>query len=186
MNKTNLKLAALSLGIATLFWGCGKHSKPNFTYMPDMAFSPALKAQEPGQMPPVPGTFPRGYHPMPEGIEMEQFGRENKNPLKRTANVLARGQHLFNTYCATCHGPNGEGDGSVVPRYPRPPSLQSDKIRGYPDGNIYYIITRGQNLMPSYASQIAQNDRWALIHYIRAIQRAKNPTAADLKAAGAE
>ena len=166
--------------------GCGKHALPKFIFMPDMAYSPALKYQEAGMKPPVEGTFPKGYFPLPAGMEMEEAGRTLKNPLKRTAAVLARGQHVYNTYCTTCHGAYGEGDGSVVPKFPRPPSLQSDKIKGFPDGNIYFIITHGQNLMPSYASQVAQADRWAIIHYIRAIQKAKSPNAEDLKAAEAE
>jgi mono/diheme cytochrome c family protein len=151
--------------------------------MPDMMYSPALKAQQPGQRPPVEGTIPRGYELYPfEAHEIDRAGAL-KNPLQRTKAVLERGQLMFNTYCMVCHGAYGEGDGSVVPKYPRPPSLQSEKILGYPDGKIFHVITRGQNLMPSYASQIARADRWAIIHYIRAIQKAKNPTAADLKAA---
>ena len=98
--------------------------------------------------------------------------------------MLLRGKHLFNTYCIVCHGPMGEGDGFIIPKFPRPPSLQSDKVRGWPDGRFYHVMTAGQNLMPSYASQIAREDRWAIAHYIRVLHRAKNPTAEDLKAAG--
>lgn len=175
-------IVVLALGLA----GCGKHSEPNFIFMPDMYWSPALKSQELGHQPPVAGTIPRGYEPLSASLTMEEAGRTMKNPLLRSTTVLARGQKMFNTYCNVCHGPYGEGDGSVVPKFPRPPTLLSDKIRGYPDGNIFYIISRGQNLMPSYAPQIEKADRWAIVHYIRAIQKAKNPTAADLKAAGAE
>lgn len=181
--KTLKIISLISILIAS---GCGKHSQPKFIYMPDMAYSPALKYQEAGMKPPVPGTMPQGYFPLSASMEMDEAGRTMKNPLKRTSSVMARGQHLYNTYCTTCHGTYGEGDGSVVPKFPRPPSLQSDKIKGFPDGNIYYIITRGQNLMPSYASQVAQLDRWAIVHYIRAIQKAKSPSAEDIKAAEAE
>ena len=182
----NFKISVCFLSLAVLVSGCGKHSLPKFVYMPDMAYSPALKYQEEGMKPPVAGTVPQGYFPLPAGMEMEEAGRTMKNPLKRTAAVMERGKQMFNTYCITCHGPYGEGDGSVVPKFPRPPSLQSDKIKGFADGNIYFIITHGQNLMPSYASQVAQADRWAIIHYIRALQKAKSPSAEDLKAAEAE
>jgi mono/diheme cytochrome c family protein len=182
----NFKILVLSFLFLGLISGCGKHSLPKFVYMPDMAYSPALKYQEAGMKPPVPGTVPQGHFPMAAGMEMEEAGRTMKNPLKRTSAVLARGKQMFNTYCMACHGPYGEGDGSVVPKFPRPPSLQSDKIKGFPDGNIYFVITHGQNLMPSYASQVPQADRWAIIHYIRAMQKAKNPSAEDLKAAEAE
>lgn len=165
--------------------GC-THEKPNFTYMPDMAFSPALKAQEEGSMRlPVEGTIPRGYNPYPYK-DVKDAERELKNPLQKTKTVLERGKVVYNTYCIVCHGPTGLGDGYVVPKYPRPPSLQSDKIRNAPDGHIYHVVTVGQNLMPSYASQITPADRWAMIHYLRALQRSQHPSPQDVKAAEAE
>lgn len=161
------------------------HKEPNFIYMPDMVYSPAIKAQKEGSMlMPVKGTIPRDYSPYPyDKMDGETAGRELKNPLRPTVEVLHRGQALFNTYCIVCHGPNGEGDGLIVPKFPRPPSLQSDKVRGWPDGRIYHTVTLGQNLMPSYASQIAPGDRWAIINYVRVLQRAKHPTPEDLKEA---
>jgi mono/diheme cytochrome c family protein len=162
---------------------CGKTSKPKFIYMPDMYYTPGIKAQSEGVKPPVKGTFPRDFKGLPETMSLEDAGKTLKNPLQRTDLVLARGKNRFETYCLVCHGPSGLGDGTIVPKFPRPPSLQSDKIRNYADGNIYHVITRGQNLMPAYAAQISQEDRWAIIHYIRALQKAQKPSAADLKAA---
>lgn len=157
--------------------GCSNHSQPNFVYMPDMAYSPALKAQEEGMRPPPPGTIPVGFSGMPSDMTMEEAGVKYKNPLEPTELVLKRGRQQFNTYCVACHGPYGEGNGTVVPKFPMPPSLQSDKIRNYADGNIFYIITNGQNLMPSYKAQLKlKADRWAIVHYIRALQKAKKPT----------
>jgi len=51
--------------------------------------------------------------------------------------------------------------------------LHSEKLQKWPDGRIYHIVTSGQNLMPSYAPQIDSEDRWALIHYIRQLQRSE-------------
>jgi mono/diheme cytochrome c family protein len=179
-------MTVLAAGLMTAGLGACKHEEPNTIYMPDMVYSPALKAQKEGSMRmPVRGTIPRDYEPYPYK-DLETAGRELKNPLRPTHQVMMRGQAIYNTYCIVCHGPNGEGDGTVVPRFPRPPTLQSDKIRGYQDGSIYHVITMGQNLMPSYASQISSGDRWAAIHYIRALQRAKHPTPEDLKAAAQE
>ena len=167
MKKTiSFVLAALA---ASALSGCGKHESNTFIYMPDMYWTKGLKYQQPGMKPPVPGTIARGQYPIPETMTMEEFGKTHQNPLRRTEAVLERGRHVFNSTCIVCHGPEGEGNGFIVPKFPRPPSLQSDKIRNYPDGNIYYIISRGQNLMSSYASQILPQDRWAVIHYIRAI-----------------
>ncbi len=165
------------------------HEKPNFIYMPDMVYSPAIKAQSEGSMlPPPKGTVPHDFvkYSYAHEDKAEVVGVNNKNPLRPTLKVLHRGQTLFNTYCIVCHGPNGEGDGSIVPKFPRPPSLQSDKVRAWADGNIYHVISAGQNLMPSYASQIAPNDRWSIIYYVRALQRSKHPTPEDLKKAEAQ
>ena len=171
------------------FAGC-RHEEPNVIYMPDMVYSPALKAQKEGAMRmPVQGAIPRNYEPYhyPKTQNgSEAAGRELKNPLQPTENVLKRGQHIFNTYCFVCHGPAGEGDGPIATKFGRPPSLQSDKVRNWKDGNIYHVITLGQNLMPSYASQITAGDRWATIQYIRALQKSKHPTANDLKIANQE
>ena len=178
--KQIISILAL-LGAAFTVTAC-KHDRPNLIIMPDMVYTPGIKAQTEAVRMPVPGTVSREYQSYPY-TDVLVAGRELSNPLRSTQAVLARGQVLFGTYCLVCHGPNGEGDGTVVPKFPRPPTLQSDKIRGYADGSIYHVISSGQNLMPSYASQVASADRWAIIHYVRALQRAKRPTAEDLKAA---
>ncbi len=179
-------LAATSLVLVMGLSAC-KHEKPALIYMPDMYYSPALKAQEPGSMRlPVKGTVPRDFVPYAYGNDPEAAGRELKNPLRSTSSVLERGQVMYNSYCIVCHGSQGEGDGTVVPKYPRPPSLQSDKVRGYTDGRIFHVISAGQNLMPSYATQVAPEDRWAIIHYLRALHRAKRPSPEDVKAAEQE
>ena len=170
-----------SVACLMLAAGC-RRSSPTFVYMPDMAYSPAVKAQEEGSMRlPVKGTVPRGFEPYAYANNPEGAGRELKNPLRRTAVALERGKVQYNTYCIVCHGPSGEGDGSIIPKFPRPPSLQSDKVRNWQDGSIFHVMTAGQNLMPSYASQIAASDRWAIIHYIRALQRSKKPSPDDLR-----
>ncbi len=168
-------------GLVIVMSAC-RHEKPNFIYMPDMVYSPALKAQKVGSMRmPVQGTVPRDFVPYPFKNDAELAGRELKNPFRPTRAVLEQGQKIFNITCRTCHGTLGLGDGTVVPRYPRPPSLQSDKVRNWSDGSIYHVITVGQNIMPSYASQIAPADRWKIIHYLRVLQRSQHPTAEDLK-----
>ncbi len=178
--RTSLVLSAMSL----LALSSCRSDKTNVMYMPSMVFSPAIKAQELGSMrPPVAGTVPRGFQPYQFANDPDAAGRELKNPLRRTTDVLARGKVMFETYCMVCHGVAAEGDGSIVPKFPRPPTLHSDKVTQWTDGRIYHVISIGQNLMPSYASQIDQGDRWAIIHYVRALQRSKNPTAEDLKSA---
>lgn len=158
------------------------HEKPNFIYMPDMHHNPSYKAQEEGAMRlPPQGTVARGHLPYPYAADEVEAASRQRNPLPRTRVHLMRGQDRYNTYCIVCHGPGGEGDGSVVPQFPRPPSLQSEKVRDFTDGRIFHIMTKGQNLMPSYASQIPEQDRWAIVHFLRALYRSKHPTPADLR-----
>ncbi len=186
-------LAALAVAFAAA--GCGRQKQQTaMEYMPNMAYGPRLAAQHedplnPGfsiNREPVPGTVPRGFTPyrFAQQDTVEAMRAMTSNPLPRTAEVLGRGQRVFMNTCVVCHGPAGDGNGYIVPIYPMPPSLLSDKVRAFPDSRIFHIITRGQNLMPSYASQILPEDRWAAIHYVRALQRAAHPTPADVAAAG--
>ena len=171
------------IAASLLLGGCGKSSKPSFTYMPDMAYQPSLKAQEEGSVRmPVEGTIPRGFRSYPYPDDVEVAERNLKNPLPNSRQILLRGQKMFNTYCVVCHGQYGEGDGNIVPKFPRPPSLQSDRVKNFAQGRFYHIMTMGQNLMPSYASQITRKDRWAIARYIKVLHRAKSPTSSDIKA----
>ncbi len=179
-------LGALLVAGAT---GCSTKKEPTIEYMPDMAYGPRVAAQmedplnpgHPAMRPPVPGTVPRDYTPYRfAAADTAEAQAALINPLPRTAAVLGRGQRVYMTYCVVCHGEKGDGQGYIVPKFPMPPSLTSDKVVGWNDGRLFHVITRGQNLMPSYASQILPEDRWAAIHYVRAIQRAAHPTALDL------
>jgi hypothetical protein len=179
---TNRFIILVSFSI--VLGGC-LHEKPTVVYMPDMVYSPALKAQSGGMRVPPANTIPRNYVPY-HYEEPEEAGKELKNPLLPNKSVIMRGKNMFSVYCSVCHGQQGDGNGTVVPPFPMPPSLHSEKLLNWPDGSIFHVITKGQNLMPSYASQIESSDRWAIIHYIRLFQRAKKPTPQDLKAFGQE
>lgn len=179
-------VAALAAALAA---GCSTKKQPAMEYMPDMFYGPRLAAQHedplhPGvsvMRNPVPGTVPRDYTPYRYAqADTAQAQSELQNPLPRTGEVLGRGQRVYMTYCVVCHGPKGDGQGYIVPKFPMPPALYSDKVRNWPDGRIFHVITRGQNLMPSYASQILPEDRWAAIHYVRALQRAAHPNPQDV------
>jgi mono/diheme cytochrome c family protein len=87
------------------------------------------------------------------------------------AALLKRGEQRFNIFCSNCHGLSGDGDGMIVLRgYRKPPTYHSERLRGTPIGHFFDVATNGFGVMPSYASQIPVNDRWAIAAYIRALQ----------------
>lgn len=146
-----------------------------------MQYSPAYLSQTsnpvlPNGMtdqPPVPGTIPRGFQPFrygPGPAEALRAGNELKNPYHPTEENLARGQHVFDTYCAVCHGATGAGDGPLIPKYPNPPAYNTAKSKSLADGTMFHVITAGRNNMPSHAAQVSADDRWKVILYIRALQ----------------
>ena len=102
-------------------------------------------------------------------------------PFPITPETLARGQQRFNIYCSPCHDRMGTGLGMVVRRGMRqPPSYHIDRLRQAPVGYFYDVITNGFGLMPDYAAQIEPKDRWAIIAYIRVLQRSQNATLTDV------
>ncbi len=96
------------------------------------------------------------------------------HPPRPTLPLLEKGRKRYQTFCAVCHGQWGLGDGPVPARgFPAPPSLLDQKVREYPDARIFHIITVGQGgVMPSYASALPPEERWAVVYYVRALQRA--------------
>lgn len=104
-----------------------------------------------------------------------------KNPLPVTREFLARGRERFDIYCAVCHGRDGYGEGIVVRRgFPAPPSYHQDQLRDAPDGHIYDVITRGYGAMLSFSDRLTPNDRWAVVAYVRALQRSQHAALNDL------
>src|SRR6266536_2164808 len=122
--------------------------------------NPVLSSGMTDQMP-VTGTIPRGYRPFhygPGPEEAVRAGVELKNPFQPTEENVARGQQVFNNYCAACHGSTGAGDGPLIPKYPNPPGYNTDKSKALADGNMFHVITLGRNNMPSHAPLVSFDD----------------------------
>ena len=101
------------------------------------------------------GTVARGFIPYPyKGFSADSAGKNLVNPLPVTKEVMELGRKKFLTFCSPCHGNFAKGDSRLRGQFPNPPTLHSDKVRNWPDGNLYHVITEGQNIMPSYASQV--------------------------------
>lgn len=177
--------------IATLvgFSGCSRQTeKTVWQYMPHMSNTPILKAMRgydgfgngSSMLVPPEHTVPMGQRPY-HIQTVEEAALKLTNPMPRTRANIERGQKIFNTFCITCHGERGLGDGPIVNPYPIPKSLQSEQMLAWKDGHLFHVITKGQGVMPSYAQQIQPMDRWAVIHYVRALQRAEHPTDEDVR-----
>lgn len=100
-------------------------------------------------------------------------------PFPVTQQTVERGRERYDIFCSVCHGMTGNGDGMVVRRgFRRAASFNDDRLRQAPVGHFFDAITNGWGAMPSYASQIPAQDRWAIVAYIRALQLSQqNPNA---------
>ena len=158
---------------------------------------------------PVAGTMPIGYEmPKPEAVATTDFaavgpyshphaafsaGTDYYNtgkmgdhwgtgiPLEVTRELMERGQQRFNVTCAMCHGSAAEGNG-ITKQYGLATvvTLQDDRIRKMADGEIFNTITIGKNTMMAYGPNIIVADRWAIIAYLRALQRSQSAGIADI------
>lgn len=158
---------------------------------------------------PVAGTVPIGYEmPKPqtiatpaagtavqeshahlgfsEGTDYYDTGKMDDHwgtgiPVPVTPELLERGRQRFGITCVMCHGATAMGNGitkqlglaTVV-------SLQDDRIRKMADGEIFNTITNGKNTMMAYGPNVMVADRWAVIAYLRALERSQNATVADV------
>lgn len=132
---------------------------------------------------PVPGTVARGYLDADDPFRTGRDGTQllTKIPGEVDRAMLERGRERFNIFCAVCHARSGEGDGMIVLRgFKRPPSLHEDRLRQAPAGHFFDVITNGIGVMPHYRVQIAPEDRWAIVAYIRALQWSQNAGLEDV------
>lgn len=104
-------------------------------------------------------------------------------PMQVDAAMMERGKQRFDINCAVCHGPLAAGDG-ITKQYGMATivTLQDERIRKMSDGEIFNTITHGKNTMMAYGPSITVTDRWAIIAYLRALQRSQNATEADVPA----
>lgn len=101
--------------------------------------------------------------------------------------TMLRGQQRFGIYCTPCHGQAGLGDGMVHKRadalgqgWIQPSNVTQEYLRNMPVGELFNTITSGIRNMPGYAAQIPPEDRWAIVLYLRALQRSQAGTLNDV------
>jgi mono/diheme cytochrome c family protein len=158
-------------------------ARPGLEYTPDMAhavpyesFAPNPISHDGQTLRPAPaGTVPRGFHPLHYAATEQdalRAGRELENPVPFSAQAVAQGRVLYETFCLVCHGERGGGNGPLVPKIPTPPAYQSDRVRGMAPGQIFHVISNGSGRMPSYAGQIPADERWLIVHYVLTLRQA--------------
>ena len=124
------------------------------------------------------------------GKNGDAFATGMPNSLEVDLAFLQRGRDRYQIYCSPCHGALGNGQGITV-KYGMGTvatngNYHDDRLRNMPDGEIFNTITNGKNTMLPYADKLAPEDRWAVVAYVRALQRAAQGTAADVTDANAK
>jgi mono/diheme cytochrome c family protein len=183
-------LLILALGVVTVMAVFGKRGhhfrQPPLEIFTDMDRQPKLRPQQPSltfasgrtSQEPVPGTVARGdhYENNPVNTAREAGGTNfvATIPLPVTEQLMARGQQRFEIYCLPCHGPAGDGNGIVKKYgYATIRSLHEKIVVAQNDGELWNTITYGKSTMFGYGSQVSVEDRWAIVAYVRALQRSR-------------
>ncbi len=178
---------------------------PRVHLVQDMDNQPRYEAQHANPLfadgramrPPVPGTVARGQlredDHFERGVVNGAWATTFPQRVPVTMDLLRRGQDRFNIYCRPCHGAAGYGDGMVNKRamelmnlgtngttWVQPKSLHEQQIREQPVGQVFNSISNGVRNMPPYAAQIPTADRWAIVSYVRALQRSQTANPSDV------
>lgn len=187
------------LTLSVLGFRGAKFTQPPMDVFPEWAF-PGMKRQ-PKYLPQSESKFfadGRTDRPLPAGVVSRDALRNDDAlyagkaadgswvrgfPVAVNVNsaLIARGKDRFTIYCAPCHGALGDGNG-ITKQYGMgaTPTYHDDRLRQMAEGEIFDTITHGKTNMLPYADKLKPEDRWAVILYVRALQRAQNATAADV------
>ncbi len=186
----------------------GKSTRPPIEVFPDMDRQARFHEQghtgffADGRMdrPPVPGAVPfvtgeqaAFSHLLPDNRFREDdylatgrlpdgaFG--HGFPVEVSYEAMQHGRRLYGIFCAVCHGDSGNGKGVIAHErygYPTIVSLLQARIAEQPDGEIFNTITHGKNTMGPYGAKLRPEDRWRVVMYVRALQRAAAGRAEDV------
>ena len=173
---------------------------PRIQLIQDMGRQPKFKTQWANPMfadgramrPEVPGTVPHGELHADSAFWAGRTagGWVTAFPVAVTEALVRRGQERYDIFCSPCHGLSGYGDGPVAKRadalqegtWTPPSSYHTELVRQRPVGYIFNTISHGIRNMPAYGPQIPPADRWAIVAYVRALQRSQDATIGDVPA----
>ncbi len=153
-----------------------------------MIKSPAVHPYQTAAVPrnTVPGTVPITGG---EADWSAEWGVGNTTTADKLVNPLAgqpasaRGDTLYHTFCAVCHGDTGNADSPVSAKVAALP-LTTPRAIAWSDGYIYSIIRYGRGVMPRYAAQVRGVNRWEIVNYVRKLQADATAPAAGAPPAG--
>lgn len=175
--------AALLLALAALSSGCRQdmHDQPKLEPYEASTFFADGRASRPL----VAGTVARGRLEEDEHLFQGRVAGKLAEtfPFEITREEMLAGRRSYEVFCAPCHGRAGGGNGMIVERgMLRPPSFHVERLRTAPPGHIFDVITNGFGVMYDYSDRIAARDRWAIVAYVRALQRSQNAAIDDVPA----
>jgi mono/diheme cytochrome c family protein len=101
------------------------------------------------------------------------------NPMKPTAESLARAKKIYGYECALCHGEDGGGGGDVAKsmKEKMPDFRDPTALKGETDGTLYYIINKGKGVMEGEGARVKPDDTWNLVNYVRSFSKLQAATA---------
>ncbi len=187
--------SAVLCALLIVMAGCGRglpFEKPPSNIDRGMSKQPKYRPQAEGDFfpdksamrVPVPGTVAREEWRQDDSYYQGKDSLGNfvqTAPVALSMQVLKRGRERYDIYCAPCHSRLGDGKGIMVSRgYLPPPSYHSDRLRQVPDGYIFGVISNGIRNMPAYRHQVPVADRWAIVLYLRALQRSQKAALNDI------
>ena len=184
MKRTNL-CALLGLSFLALACRQDMHDQPRLEPFEASAMFSDGRAMRLS----VPGTVARGRLFLDTHMYEGKVDGELATtlPVEISMELLERGRQRFDVFCAPCHDRSGYGEGMIVKRgMKQPPSFHVDRLREAPVGYFFDVITNGFGAMYDLSDRITPEDRWAIIAYIRVLQRSQNTSidevAADVRA----
>ena len=134
---------------------------------------------------PVPGTVARGFLKDDAAFwtGRTESGAWASMPIELDMQVMERGRDRYDIYCSVCHGLAGDGQGIIMTGkygYVPAPTYHSELLRAREDGYFFDVISYGIRSMPGYGQQIPVADRWAIVAYVRALQRSQYASVSDV------
>lgn len=134
----------------------------------EMHRQPSVQPQESPRLAPPAAAVPvTGMEMVIPGID----GSGLANPIPSDEASVNLGQGLYDVNCAMCHGLEGRGDGAVASAYlPQPADLTASQVQDLTDGDIFLRITNGYSTMPAFRNQLAPDERWHIVNYVRTLR----------------